>query len=161
MTPFTEDEMKQLAEHAEAGGWRKRDFNGQMVWALRGFDGSFTFAEALCYICQGWGAQRLANLVKPWWRTWSAWLTILPMFGGFATALINELAGSHNQTISALGISLGTAAPFIGKFIRDQAEKAAALDMRKADEFWAVQPRSALLAPPRPNPGPVDVGPPK
>jgi hypothetical protein len=127
------DDEKRLVEQLEAAGWRSRDVNGTLIWTLRGFEGSSTTIEAHGHICAGWAAQRLADLVKPWYLDRSVWLTVLAASGGVTTAVVNELVGSQNAILSAAGMALATLAPFIGKYIHTQAQAAAALDMRKPE----------------------------
>ncbi len=148
---LTEADEKQLSEFAETAGWRRRDINGVTVWTLRGFDGGFSFVEMIGLTFQGWAAQRLAALTKPFYLDRSFWLTLLSSCGGLATALINELIGSQNHILSSAGMAIAAAAPFIGKYIHDQAKTSAALDMRRAQEYWDTQP------PPRPLPALVPV----
>lgn len=149
---ISEADEKMMADAAETAGWRRRDLNGVTVWTLRGFDGIFSLSECMVYICQGWAAQRLADLVKPWWKDRSVWLTILASSGGLMTAVTNELVGSQNHVLSAAGMMLASMAPFISNFIHKQAQEAAVLDMRKADTYWAAQPPPKTLGPPAPAP---------
>lgn len=124
-----EDEKKQVA-YLEAAGWRPQSVNGVVVWTLRGFDGIYSLTEAFGWVCQGWAAQRLAALVLPWYKDRSVWLTIAAASGGVVTALASELAGSQNHILSAAGMAIASAAPFVSKYVNERARQAAALDMR-------------------------------
>ncbi len=146
---LSDADVEKMSSHLEAAGWRRRDINGVVVWTLRGFDGLFSLVEAFGYVCAGWSAQRLADLVKPWYKDRAVWFTVLSAFGGVGTAIITELVGSQNHILSSLGLALGTLAPFIARYLHAQAQQAAVLDMRKSDEFWAAQPPPSL--PPRPQ----------